>query len=69
VGSGEGVAVAVGLEGAAAEVVDEGDVQTMLDHILLPKELMPTVKRVVIAHVNDLHLSDHFPVIVDLDLQ
>ena len=30
------------------EVVDEGDVQTMLDHILLPKELMPTVKRVVI---------------------
>ncbi len=50
-------------------VFDAGDVQTMLDHILLHKELMPMVKRVVIAHVNDLHLSDHFPVIVDLDLQ
>jgi endonuclease/exonuclease/phosphatase family metal-dependent hydrolase len=47
---------------------DTGDVHTMLDHILIPKQMMPLVKRATILHVTDLHLSDHFPVLVDLEL-
>jgi endonuclease/exonuclease/phosphatase family metal-dependent hydrolase len=47
---------------------DSDDVYTMLDHILLPKELMPYVERVFIARVLDLSTSDHFPVVVDLRL-
>lgn len=47
---------------------DIGDVKTMLDHILLHKSLMPRVRRVFIDHSHGLATSDHFPVVVDLDL-
>lgn len=45
---------------------DPQDVFTMIDHILLPRELMPYVERVFIAHTVSLETSDHFPVVVDL---
>lgn len=45
---------------------DPYDVFTMIDHILLPKELMPTVKRAFIFHSVDLQTSDHRAVVVDL---
>ncbi len=48
--------------------VDGDDVFTMIDHILLPKELMPYVTRVFISHTVSLETSDHFPVVVDLRL-
>ena len=44
------------------------DVKTMLDHILLHKSLMPGVKRVFINHAPSLETSDHFPVVVDLEI-
>jgi endonuclease/exonuclease/phosphatase family metal-dependent hydrolase len=47
---------------------DGDDVYTMIDHILLPKELMPYVTRVFISHTVSLETSDHFPVVVDLRL-
>ena len=47
---------------------DGDDVYTMLDYILLPTSLEPFVKRVFIARVVDLSTSDHFPVVVDLEL-
>jgi endonuclease/exonuclease/phosphatase family metal-dependent hydrolase len=47
---------------------DPGDVKTMLDHILLHESLMPHVRRVFISHAHDLRTSDHYPVIVDLEL-
>lgn len=47
---------------------DPQDVRTMIDHILLPAELMPYVRRAFIAHVVALETSDHFPVVVDLEL-
>lgn len=47
---------------------DGEDVFTMIDHILLPKELMPYVTRVFICHTVSLDTSDHFPVVVDLRL-
>lgn len=47
---------------------DPEDVLTMIDHILLPSELMPHVRRAFIAHVVALENSDHFPVVVDLEL-
>jgi exonuclease III len=40
----------------------------MIDHILLPRELEPAVTRAFICHATDLDVSDHFPVVVDLDL-
>ncbi len=48
--------------------LDQGDVQTMLDHILLPRELMPAVQAVIISRDHNPKLSDHFPVMVDLEL-
>ena len=45
---------------------DPQDVFTMIDHILLPTELMPYAKRAFIAHCVGLDTSDHFPVVVDL---
>lgn len=48
--------------------IDTQDVLTMIDHILLPVELKPFVKRAFVAHVVALETSDHFPVVVDLDL-
>lgn len=47
---------------------DGDDVFTMIDHILLPRELEPAVRRAFICHATDLDVSDHFPVVVDLDL-
>jgi endonuclease/exonuclease/phosphatase family metal-dependent hydrolase len=47
---------------------DPGDVKTMIDHILLHQSLLPHVRRAFIAHAHDLRTSDHFPVIVDLEL-
>lgn len=47
---------------------DPQDVFTMIDHILLPTELMPHVKRAFIARVVSLETSDHYPVVVDLNL-
>ncbi len=40
----------------------------MIDHILLPSELMPYVDRVFIARCVSLETSDHYPVVVDLQL-
>ena len=47
---------------------DPYDVFTMIDHILLPKQLMPAVKRAFIFHSVDLKTSDHRAVVVDLVL-
>ncbi len=45
---------------------DPQDVFTMIDHILLPAELMPYVERAFIARCVTLETSDHYPVVVDL---
>jgi endonuclease/exonuclease/phosphatase family metal-dependent hydrolase len=47
---------------------DGDDVYTMIDHILLPRELMSFVTRVFISHSVTLAMSDHYPVVVDLRL-
>lgn len=47
---------------------DGDDVYTMIDHILLPKQLEPYITRAFIAHTVDLTTSDHYPVVVDLSL-
>ena len=47
-------------------VRDPYDVFTMIDHILLPRELMPDVKRAFIFHSVAPETSDHYPVVVDL---
>ena len=44
------------------------DVKTMLDHVLLHKSLWPGVRRVMIDHSHSLETSDHFPVVVDMEL-
>jgi endonuclease/exonuclease/phosphatase family metal-dependent hydrolase len=46
---------------------DPYDVRTMLDHILLHESLMPSVRRVFISHASDMSVSDHWPVVVDLE--
>ncbi len=48
--------------------LDSYDVFTMLDHILIPKQLMPAVRRVFISRSSDLSTSDHWPVVLDLEL-
>ena len=45
---------------------DPYDVFTMIDHILLPQELMPLVKRAFIFHSIGLETSDHRAVVVDI---
>lgn len=47
---------------------DIQDVYTMIDHILLPKELDPYVKRAFVSRCVGVETSDHYPVIVDLAL-
>jgi endonuclease/exonuclease/phosphatase family metal-dependent hydrolase len=47
---------------------DGEDVYTMIDHILLAKELMPHVTRAFICHSVSLDTSDHYAVVVDLRL-
>ncbi|MEQ8615819.1 MAG: hypothetical protein RIB44_04420 [Lacipirellulaceae bacterium] len=49
-------------------VMDPFDVQTMIDHILLPKEFESYVKRAFIFHTIDLSTTDHLAVVVDLML-
>jgi endonuclease/exonuclease/phosphatase family metal-dependent hydrolase len=47
---------------------DGDDVYTMIDHVLMAKELIPYVTRVFICHTVSLDTSDHFPIVVDLRL-
>jgi exonuclease III len=47
---------------------DPQDVFTMIDHILVHKSLEPAITRAFVCHAVDLDVSDHFPVVVDLDL-
>lgn len=47
---------------------DAADVFTMIDHVLLHRDLVPAVTRAFVCHAIDLDVSDHFPVVVDLDL-
>lgn len=47
---------------------DPYDVFSMIDHIFLPTEMMPYVKRAFIFHAVPLTASDHYPVVVDLVL-
>ena len=47
---------------------DGDDVFTMIDHVLLHRDLEPAVIRAFIDHAVGLDVSDHFPVVVDLDL-
>ena len=49
-------------------VRDPYDVFSMLDHIFLPKQYMPYVKRAFIFHSIALETSDHYAVVVDLVL-
>ena len=52
-------------ENGAADVAD---VFTMIDHVLLHRDLEPAVTRAFVCHATHLDVSDHFPVVVDLDL-
>ena len=47
---------------------DSDDVYTMIDHVLMAKELMPYVKRVFISHSVADDTTDHYPIVVDLEL-
>jgi len=47
---------------------DPEDVFTMIDHVLLHRDLAPAVTRAFICHATGGDISDHFPVVVDLDL-
>ena len=49
-------------------ISDTDDVFTILDYILIHNRLSPYVRRVFICHSLDLTTSDHFPVVVDLEL-
>ena len=44
------------------------DVTTMIDHVLLHAELAPAIRRVFVSRCSDLQTSDHWPVVVDLEL-
>ena len=48
---------------------DGEDVFTMIDHVLLHRDLERAVVRAFICHATSLEISDHFPVVVDLDLR
>jgi len=47
---------------------DPEDVFTLIDHILLDRRLAVGLRRAFICHASGLEVSDHFPVVVDLDL-
>ncbi|NIM08043.1 MAG: hypothetical protein GTO53_02520 [Planctomycetales bacterium] len=47
---------------------DDGDVFTMIDHILLHQSLAPKIRRTFVCRLSDLKTSDHWPVVVDLKL-
>jgi len=44
---------------------DGEDVYTMIDHVLVHRDLAGSISRAFIAHATDLGVSDHFPVVVD----
>jgi endonuclease/exonuclease/phosphatase family metal-dependent hydrolase len=44
---------------------DGEDVYTLIDHVLVHRDLAGAIGRVFIAHATDLGVSDHFPVVVD----
>jgi endonuclease/exonuclease/phosphatase family metal-dependent hydrolase len=48
--------------------VDRDDVFTMIDYVLLPKEMLPYIRRTFVSRLTGLEISDHWPVVVDLDL-
>jgi len=47
---------------------DPEDVFTLIDHILLDRRLVAGLRRAFICHSSGLNASDHFPVVVDIDL-
>ncbi len=47
---------------------DTDDVFTMIDHVLVHRDLVPAITRAHVCHAIDLDISDHFPVVVDFDL-
>jgi exonuclease III len=47
---------------------DSDDVFTMIDHVLVHRDLVPAITRAFVCHAIDLDVSDHFPVVVDFDL-
>jgi endonuclease/exonuclease/phosphatase family metal-dependent hydrolase len=47
---------------------DSDDVFTMIDHVLVYRDLVPAITRAFVCHAIDLDISDHFPVVVDFDL-
>ena len=47
---------------------DRDDVFSMIDHVLVHRDLVPALTRVFNCHAIDLDVSDHFPVVVDFDL-
>ncbi|MBT6458690.1 MAG: hypothetical protein HOK57_02590, partial [Planctomycetaceae bacterium] len=47
---------------------DGDDVFTLIDHILIDQRFTVGIKRAFICHASSLDISDHFPVIVDIDL-
>jgi exonuclease III len=47
---------------------DPEDVFTLIDHILLDRRLAEGLRRAFICHASGLDASDHFPVVVDIDL-
>ena len=47
---------------------DRDDVFTMIDHVLVHRDLVPAITRAFICHAIDLDISDHFPIVVDFDL-
>ena len=49
-------------------VADSQDVFTMIDYILLPRQMMPMVQRAFVCRCTDLRTSDHFAVVVDLKI-
>lgn len=47
---------------------DPEDVFTLIDHILLDRRLAQGLRWAFIGHASGLEVSDHFPVVVDIDL-
>jgi endonuclease/exonuclease/phosphatase family metal-dependent hydrolase len=47
---------------------DRDDVFTMIDHVLVHRDLAPSISRAFISHATDLEVSDHYPVVVDFSL-
>lgn len=49
-------------------VPNEGDQMTLIDHALLHRSLAPLVRRVFIDHGHGSQTSDHWPIVVDLEI-